>query len=61
MWQPNIIMVLEKKLKPTKIQILDEDSFDSFYQKVVKATGLVKPLLIRRNFTGRNPIDKLLQ
>jgi hypothetical protein len=52
-------MIVEKKLKPARINILDEASFEEFYNAVVKATGLRNPLVIRRNFSGSNPINKL--
>ena len=58
-WRPDIIMVVEKKLKPVKINILDESPFEQFYSAVVSATAIRNPLIIRRNFSGSNPINKL--
>lgn len=52
-------MVVEKKLKPAKISISDEAPFEEFYSNVLSATGVRNPLIIRRNFSGSNPINKL--
>lgn len=52
-------MVVEKKLKPIKINILDEATFEEFYAAVLSATKIADPLIIRRNFSGSNLINKL--
>lgn len=59
LWRENIFSVMEKKRQPLKIRILDESLFDELHAAIVKATGLQNPLIIRRNFTGIQPITLL--
>ena len=58
-WQPGIIMIADKKLKPLRIRIRDGATFYEFYEKVKKASGLNEPLLIKRNYMGNNPVTIL--
>jgi hypothetical protein len=59
LWRENIFSVMEKKRQPLKIRILDESLFDELHAAIVKASGLQDPLIIRRNFTGIQPITQL--
>lgn len=58
-WQPDVSMILDKKKKIIKIPILEEQPYEKLYSLISKITGITNPLVIKRNFSRLNPIEKL--
>ena len=54
-WEPNAILIVERKAKYIKIPISEAAKFADLYEAIKKVTGLEKPLVIKRNFSRTNP------
>ena len=52
-------MIVERKKNIIKVPILEEDKFEKLYNLIARATGISTPLMIKRNFSRKNPLQKL--
>ena len=57
-WRPGLFYLTEEHLKPLKIKIRDDETYDTLHHIIKERTGLENPVVIRRTFvSGGNNAD----